>query len=177
MFSIKSNKGITMIALIVMIIIIGIITGITIYYGTDYIEKLKLEGIQTNMISIRAKAKGIAEKVNAETWTLSGTDKENGRHNSYKDNYSMEFISKENEPQGIEQSPVASKEYECYKIGKEALDKMSLDDIEDEEELVFYVLYETNDFTNLDIVYETGIEYKGNMYYSLSKMQEELSAK
>ena len=172
MLNLKSNKGITMIVLVVMVIIVAIIASITVYYGTDYIEELKLEGIQTNMISIRAKAKGIAEKVNAEIWTETEENKKEKRKEIYLNNYNMEFVV--DEPEGVKQSELYSKDHECYKVTKEALEKMSLGDIVEDEELIFYVIYDSSDYTNLDIVYETGIEYRGNMYYSLSKMQEGL---
>ena len=46
----KENKGITMIALVITIIVLLIISGIGIYEGTQSLKEVKLEELKTNMI-------------------------------------------------------------------------------------------------------------------------------
>ena len=57
MLYIKENKGITITALVIMIIVIMLLAGITITQGSDLIKNTKVETYLTNMITIRSKAK------------------------------------------------------------------------------------------------------------------------
>lgn len=59
-----SNKGITIVALIITVVIMLILAGVGIYYGSDAIDKARLEDIRTDMISIKTKAKIVAEQYN-----------------------------------------------------------------------------------------------------------------
>ena len=59
-----NNKGITMIALIITIVVLSIIAGIAITGGRSTIEKAKLESLKTNMMLIKAKALECVEEVN-----------------------------------------------------------------------------------------------------------------
>lgn len=58
------NKGITLVALTITIIILLIIAGISISAGENMIKKAKLEGLKTNMLLIQAKAKQYVEEAN-----------------------------------------------------------------------------------------------------------------
>ncbi len=60
----KQNKGVTLIALIVTIIILLIIAGIAIYNGRESIQRANLEALRTNMLLIEAKARGLVEEAN-----------------------------------------------------------------------------------------------------------------
>ena len=53
----KNEKGITLIALVITVILLFIIGGISIKMGTDLINTSKAETIETNMLTIKAKAK------------------------------------------------------------------------------------------------------------------------
>lgn len=173
MLNLKEEKGITMISLIIAIIAITIIAGISLYSGASMIKKIRLEAIQTNMISIRAKAKGIAEEVNSGVWTETNENKAIKRKELYKNDY--EFILQEKPPEGISQSPLSGKEYECYELTQMAFQKMGLDDIYDENNK-YFVVYDSGDYTNLDIIYDSGIYYNEVTYYSLAKLQEDIKS-
>ena len=58
------NKGITLVALTITIIILLIIAGISINIGGNMIKKANLEAIKTNMLLIQAKAKQYVEEAN-----------------------------------------------------------------------------------------------------------------
>ena len=51
---VKNNKGITLIALTITIIILLILASITIYSGKESIKKAQLESLKTNMLLIKA---------------------------------------------------------------------------------------------------------------------------
>ena len=61
---IKNEKGITLVALAITIIVLLIIAGIGYNYGKEAIQKAQLEELRTNMLLIEAKAKGLVEEVN-----------------------------------------------------------------------------------------------------------------
>ena len=52
--NIKQEKGITLTALVVTIIVLSIIAGIGINYGRDTIEKAHLEELETNKLSLHS---------------------------------------------------------------------------------------------------------------------------
>ena len=62
--NLKIENGITIIALIITIILMLILAGVGMHFGSDALDKAKLEDIKTNMISIKTKAKIVAEQYN-----------------------------------------------------------------------------------------------------------------
>ena len=80
---VKENKGITLIALIVTIIILLIIAGIAIYNGKETIKRANLEALRTNMLWIEAKAKGLVEEANFQLGPEKKGDKAKIREEIY----------------------------------------------------------------------------------------------
>ena len=76
---IKNEKGITILALVITIIILLIIASISINAGSQLIQEAKVQTIETNMLAIRAKAKAYAEEIEAATWALTSEEKETKR--------------------------------------------------------------------------------------------------
>lgn len=62
--NLNKEKGITIIALIITIILMLILAGVGMHFGSDAVNKAKLEDIKTDMISIKTKAKIITEQYN-----------------------------------------------------------------------------------------------------------------
>ena len=60
----RENKGVTLIALMITIVILLIIAGIAIYSGKDIIRRADLEALRTNMLLVEAKASGLVEEAN-----------------------------------------------------------------------------------------------------------------
>lgn len=60
----RENKGVTLIALMITIVILLIIAGIAIYSGKDIIRRADLEALRTNMLLVEAKARGLVEEAN-----------------------------------------------------------------------------------------------------------------
>ena len=65
----KNNKGITLIALTITIVVLLILASITVFYGKDNIDKANLENLKTNMLLIDAKAKEYCEEANFKIGT------------------------------------------------------------------------------------------------------------
>jgi len=62
--NLKIEKGITLVALVITIILMMILVGVTVHFSTDAINKANLEDIKTDMISIKTRAKIVAEQYN-----------------------------------------------------------------------------------------------------------------
>lgn len=60
----NKETGITIIALTITIILMLILAGVGMHFGSDAVSKAKLEDIKTDMISIKTKARIIAEQYN-----------------------------------------------------------------------------------------------------------------
>ena len=60
---INNQKGVTLLILVIMIIVMLIIAGITIYSGTEAIQRAGLENLKTNLLLIEAKTKEYVEEV------------------------------------------------------------------------------------------------------------------
>ena len=60
----KMEKGITLVALILTVVVMLILIRVGIEFGGDAISKAKIEDIKTDMISIKTKAKIVAEQYN-----------------------------------------------------------------------------------------------------------------
>ena len=69
MKNIKNNKGITLIALSITIIIVVIIALIAIYSGKEIIKRAQIENLKTNMLLIEAKAKEYCEEASFKNGT------------------------------------------------------------------------------------------------------------
>ena len=63
----SNDKGITIIALIITVIITIILAALVLNYGTEEIDKAKLEDIKTTMLLIKGRAQISIEKENFET--------------------------------------------------------------------------------------------------------------
>ena len=172
MINVKKNEGITLTALVVMIIVIMILAGISITQGSNLVKTTKVESYVTNMITIRTKAKVYAEEANAEIWNES--DKSSKRSEIFSTKYKMTKPSNEGEIiSKVDNNVNTGNGCECYEITKETLEEMGLNDLaKDSSDGEYIVVYDANDYKNLDIVYINGIEYNKTKYYTLSSLQK-----
>lgn len=68
--NINNNKGITLVALVITVIIILIIGAITVYEGSRLVDEAKYEDVKTNMLLIQAEVKNFAEQAKFEGLTM-----------------------------------------------------------------------------------------------------------
>lgn len=174
MVNLKNKSGITLIALIITIIVILILAGITINGGKELIKKSKIESILTNMITIKANAKVYAEEINAEVWDLSDQDRVSQRKALFLNKYKMSegdssAIAK------VDNSINDSNGCEVYNITKETLNTMGLSDLaNNSEDGEYVVVYNSADFTKLEIVYPSGIPFENSTYWTLTNIQNKM---
>ena len=62
--NLKNEKGITLVALVITIVLMLILVVVGIEYGGSAIQRATLEDIKTDMISIKTRAKIVAEQYN-----------------------------------------------------------------------------------------------------------------
>lgn len=173
MRDIKGDNGITLTVLVVMIIVIMILAGVSIIQGSNLMRNTKIETYVTNMITIKSKIKVYAEEVNAETWDIE--DKSSKRAEIYWEKYKMKRPEEEEEI--ISKANLSTESsYECYEITKDTLVEMNLDDLaKDTNSGNYAVIYDSNDYKNLEIIYIPGIEYNNTKYYTLSSLQQAIN--
>ena len=147
--NLKNEKGITIIALIITIILMLILVGVTVKVGTKEISKAKLEDIKTEMISIKTRAKIVKDK-----YDFKDIDNLVGTKLSEAPDYNAEAID----------IPDASKE-NCYIWTQEDLNSQELSSIKVDKDK-FYVVYYGDD---IEIYYSKGVDGK----YSLTELQGE----
>ena len=182
MNKLKNQKGITIVALVVTVVVILIIAGITVKYGTDAIKTAKVESLMTNMITIKANAKIYAEEINAEVWDLKENDedvtktKSYNRSNLFNTKYNMEKIENAIEIiSKVDSSINDSNGCEAYTITTDTLNEMGLSDLaSSSSDGEFVVVYNSADYTKLEIVYPAGISYDNSTFYTLSNLKNKM---
>ena len=162
---VKDNSGITLIVLVITIIVLIIIASISVYEGKELIAKSKVQTIETNMLTIQAKAKSYAEEIDAKIWTEKEDNKDSKRNE--------EFAKKEFKSPSVE---IPSEVYDAncvfYQISEKGLTDMGLDDLKNE---IYIVSYAKDDYKNIDVIYPNGVTYKRVTYYTLSELKKALS--
>lgn len=137
----NNQKGVTMVALVIMIIVMIIISGIIIYAGTSTIKSAKQQSITTNMLLIQAKARTIADKVEFQEAQYIGHKIEDER---IKNNLNIT-------------------DQEVYELTQDELYEMGVEVSGDNKYAV--------DYKNDEVYYLKGIKDKdGNIHYSLSEI-------
>ena len=160
---VKNNKGITLIALTITIIILLILASITIYSGKESIKKAQLESLKTNMLLIKAKAKEYVEQA------------------SFKNGVNKSEISEEakNELKGKEanasdyskQNITINGGETLYKLTSDNLKEMGLKDVKLGSNEEYLVKYNIKDVT-VEVYNTSGYENNGTTVYSLSELEK-----
>ena len=137
----NNQKGVTMVALVIMIIVMIIISGIIIYAGTSTIKSAKQQSITTNMLLIQAKARTISDKVEFQEAQYIGHKIEDPQ---LKNNLNIT-------------------DQEVYELTQGELYEMGVEVSGDNKYAV--------DYKNDEVYYLKGIKDKqGNIHYSLSEI-------
>lgn len=144
--NLKVENGITIIALIITIILMLILAGVGMHFGSGALDKAKLEDIKTDMISIKTKAKIITEQYN------------------FKD--IEDLVGSGASDEEIQKLGLTEKEKnQIRKLSSEDLSNQGLSSIEGD---VYVVYYDKANPNNCEVYYLNG--YQGK--YSLSELQD-----
>lgn len=174
----KKNKGITMVALVITIIVLIILSGISVGTANKIIKSSELENLKTNMLLIKVKGKEYIENANFKLGTniKSSSDKDN-RITAAKEELKEELkegkeITDEDilKNIGITQENINAYTY-YYKLDESNLTNMGLSNVKSDEKNGWYII--KFDIKDVEVeVYNTlGFEKDGNRYYSLTELQ------
>lgn len=167
MLNIKNNKGITLMALVITIIIILILASITVNQGYGLIKEAKIQNLETNLLAIRAKAKEYGENVDAKNWAEEDeTEKQNKNEEEFINTYKLNLFDASGKSWD-------DPEYTYYSLDKESFDNMDLSEIYDDNDEEYIIGYKTSDLSEIEIIYAEGIEYNDKIIYSLTELQNE----
>ena len=160
----EDNRGITLVALVVTIIVLLILAGIGINTGISSMEKVKLEELKTNMLLIEAKARECVEEANFRMGaTTDETVVESVRKEIYEVNNKLEKANSTNVPN----SPGEIDLTDCYVITKETFDLWGLNKIKLSEDEKYLVRFNEKEI-KVEEVYNTK-GYDGK--YSLTEIE------
>lgn len=166
----NNQKGITLLVLTITIIVLIILAGITIYTGTESIQRANLEGLKTNMLLIETKAREFVEnasfdlgidpqnatdemKTNAQS-ELNGEDK--GTLVTADDAIISQLLNI-----GISQADIDNEN--VYKLTTENLEKMGIHEVESNDEEGWYVIVYNVDDTTAEIYHTIGYDGKHSL--------------
>lgn len=148
-----NNKGITIVALIITIIVMLILATVTVEIGTEQIQSAKFQDLKTTMLLIKGRAQIIADK--------------EAFGESY-DNTGMVILT---DATGYDLSLVQDSldkledKTKLYIWEQTAMDNNNIDVTITNED--FFVI----DYATGEVYYSLGFTFEENTYYSLTEMQ------
>lgn len=160
---VKKNKGITLIALTITIIILLILASITIYSGKESIKKAQLESLKTNMLLIKAKAKEYVEQASFKNGVNKSEISEEAKN---------ELKGKEANASDYSKQNITINGGEIlYKLTSDNLKEMGLKDVKLGSNEEYLVKYNIKDVT-VEVYNTSGYENNGTTVYSLSELEK-----
>ena len=160
---VKNNKGITLIALTITIIILLILASITIYSGKESIKKAQLESLKTNMLLIKAKAKEYVEQASFKNGVNKSEISEEAKN---------ELKGKEANASDYSKQNITINGGEIlYKLTSDNLKEMGLKDVKLGSNEEYLVKFNIKDVT-VEVYNTSGYENNGTTVYSLSELEK-----
>jgi Tfp pilus assembly protein PilE len=181
-FKRNNNKGITLVALSITVIVLMILSGITVSTGMSMVKTAKLEELRTNMLLIQAKAKEYVEEANFKLGItidkLEGEEKQK-KIDSAKDKEILKVdeendITNNNEFTYITKDETGDYIY-YYKLTEDNLNDMGISNVKSNGQDGWYIIKYNIKDANVEVYYSKGFQKDGKTYYSLSEI-ENLSA-
>lgn len=166
---IRGNKGITLIALVITIVVLLIIATISVYSGKETIKKAKLEELKTNMLLIQAKAKEYVENANFKLGTKIDEAQETERDDRIskaKEELKGNEIQKSDIDITI--SDKEGKYIYYYKLTEDQLKEIGLSDVKSNTKDGEYMVEYDIEKTQVEIYNTKGYEGK----YSLTDIEK-----
>lgn len=147
-----NQKGITLIALTITIMVLLIIVGISVYTGSKLIQEAKLEDVKTNMLLVQAEVKNYVEQAKFERKTI--------------ENLTNEGITVDDTTLKLVAVTEGGQTY--YKIVEPTMNELKLSKLSNEN----YLLAINIDDVSVDVYFKPGItDSEGRTYHLLSEMQ------
>ena len=155
---VKSEKGLTFIAMIFIVILIALLVFGVVYFTRIQVSNEKLETLKTNMLLIQAKTNVIAQDVEmkVENATLKGRKLADMKEDEIIKSFLEKGVIDEN-----------SEDSDFYVLKDQDIKDLGLENVEIEDGSYYIVDYKKN-----DIITTNGFEASDkNMYYKLSELE------
>lgn len=166
------QKGVTLIALTITIVVLIILASITVYSGKESIRKANLEGLKTNMLLIQTKAKEYIENASFKLGINPGDNKwEEAKTYLQGEDKGTKVESADTIASTLTSIGISSEDIstgKVYKLSTNNLEKMGINEVESDEESGYYIIVYDLDNTTAEI-YNT-IGYDNN--YSLTDIEK-----
>ena len=163
----KNNKGITMIALTITIIVMIILAGITIDYGMGVLQNVKLQDLRTNMLLIQAKAKEYVEEVNFQIANVTDEEEQNRIKSENLKGISLADSSIDSDVLNAAENTgkIEEDKSNYYYLTPDNLEEMGIQNMDSDEYGYFIVKY---DIENISVEVINTKGYQGN--YTLEQL-------
>lgn len=160
----KREKGITLIALAITIIVLLILASITISGGTDAIKRANLESLKTNMLLVQTKAREYVENASFKLGVNPTEEKEVEARQELKEGTvvnSGNAIESELISFGISEDDINSGN--VYQLTTEDLESMGIKDVDSDDENGWYIIVYDIDNVSAEIYHTVGYEDKHSL--------------
>ena len=176
---IRQEKGVTLFALVIVVIVLVIIAGIAVYSGKEAINNANLESMRTNLMLIEAKARESVEDANFKMGkSPDDAKKESVRQEVYVNdaklkraygddgNSKIAELSNISIPSEIE-SLSASDKKKIYYVTPATMQQWGLNDIKTDDDEAYLIRFD-DDTDDLKVEVYNTLGFKGN--YSLTEL-------
>lgn len=174
--NVREEKGVTMIALIITIIVLLILAGIVIQYGGDSIKTTKIENLKTNMLLIEAKAKEYVEKAN---FYMGVPGKEPSQENKEKALAELSGEGKGTKVETNNETLVSMgitdediTQGKVYQLATSDLQKMGIQNVTSDEETGYYLLVYNIQEASAEVYFSKGIRVNNEKLYRLEQLKQ-----
>ncbi len=133
----KKQKGVTLISLVIIVIVLGILATVTIYYGRSLIKEAKLQDFKTNMLLIEASTKEYVEQVNFEKQSINNGETLENLKSKYLKGTKLAGSAVEGLVSGLIDN---SKIDEYYYFTTEQLNEIGIKDVKSDNENGYYIV-------------------------------------
>ena len=160
-----NNKGISLIALVITIVVLLILASITFEYGKESINNAKLESLKTNMLLIKAKTKEYVEEANFKAGTSNEYKDESG---NLKAEIAEELIGT---PEANKPSYISLEDGQYLYDITSKLSEIGLKDIQVSGNEKYLVRYDVKNAT-VEVYNTKGFKVDGTTVYDLTNLQK-----
>ena len=151
----KSNKGITLVSLIVTIVVMGILLSVTVIYSSDLMQKSKMTDYIGYMKLVKARADVVLEE---EVFNSVGEIESDEISNSKIDDI---IVEKYNDTKYL------IRIWNGNDIANQGIDKSILKNAN-----YFVIVFNKESRKTVDVIYSEGCELKETIYYTLTDMED-----
>jgi Tfp pilus assembly protein PilE len=155
----KSEKGLTFIATIVLVVLIVIAVGVAIYFTKNEVKKEQSEGVKTQMLRVQARVQKISHNytLDKKDEILVGTKLQDMK----EEQVVKEFLDKE-----LFNPDEKNKKY--YVLNQENINELELENVVLEDDTYYIVEY-----TASDVYYTKGYDDEnGETHYKIEKEEK-----